>query len=137
MGFLSKLVGGPAVDIATGVANIVDKFVETDDEKRAAEILKLKMLQKPAELQAEINKIEAGHRTTFVAGARPFILWVCGFGLAFTFLFNPILQWATCIFADACITGPELPHDVMMELVFGILGLGLYRTVEKLNGRAK
>ena len=131
MGFLSRLVGGGAVDAATGIANIVDKFVETPDERKAADILLAKMTQKPAELQVELNKIEAGHRTIFVAGARPFILWICGFGLAFTFLINPILQWTTGS------PGPELPHSIMMELVLGILGLGSLRTIEKLTGRAK
>src|SRR5210317_870353 len=100
MGFLSRIVGGEVVDTATGIANIVDKFVETPDEKKAAEIIKMKLLARPQELQAEINKIEASHRTLFVAGWRPFIGWVCGIGLANTFLINPYLQWATCVIGD-------------------------------------
>ena len=32
--------------------------------------------------QQQINEIQAHHRSIFVAGARPFILWVCGFALA-------------------------------------------------------
>ena len=66
-----------------------------------------------------------------VAGARPFILWVCGVGLAFSFLVNPIVQWIT----DK--PGPELPLGMMMELVLGMLGLAGLRTVEKLTGVAK
>ena len=43
------------------------------------ELLKGKEIdpQKLIELQGEINKIEAQHRTIFVAGWRPFIGWVC------------------------------------------------------------
>jgi hypothetical protein len=131
MSIWSKLIGGGVVTAVEGVANVVDRFVETDDEKRAWEQVKAKMAQEPQLAQIELNKVEAGHRTLFVAGARPFILWVCGVGLAFTFLINPLLQWLT---GDM---GPELPHDIMMELVLGILGLGAFRTVEKLAGKAK
>ena len=35
-----SIVGGSVVSAAEGVANVIDKFVETDDEKRAAEIIK-------------------------------------------------------------------------------------------------
>lgn len=130
MGFLSKLIGGPAVDAATGIANIVDKFVETDDEKRAAETLLAKMAQRPAELQVELNKIEASHRTVFVAGWRPFIGWVCGFGLAYAFLVYPTIGLLV-------ETRPELPTDIMLELVIAMLGLAGLRSVEKAMGRAK
>lgn len=131
MGILDKIIGSGVVSAAEGVSNIIDKYVETPDEKRAAEILKAKMLMQPSMAQIELNKIEAGHRSLFVAGGRPFIIWVCGVGLAFTFLVNPILQWTTGE------PGPELPHDVMSTLVYSLLGLGAFRTVEKMGGKAK
>ena len=131
MGFLSSLVGGGVVDAATGVANIIDKFVETPDERSAADMLLAKMAQRPGELQVELNKIEAGHRSLFVAGWRPALGWICAFGLGFTFLVNPVIQWATGEL------GPELPHDIMLELVIGMLGLAGLRTAEKAMGKAK
>ncbi len=131
MGWLSKLLGGPAVDAVTGVANIIDKFVETPDEKAAMEILKLKMAQRPGELQVELNKIEAGHRTVFVAGWRPFIGWVCGVGLAIIFILNPILQWTTGS------PGPEINATLLLNLVVAMLGMSGLRSVEKSLGRAK
>lgn len=131
MGFLSKLVGGGAVDAATGIANIVNQFVETPDEKKAADLLLAKMAQRPGELQVELNKIEAGHRSLFVAGWRPSLGWICALGLGFTFLINPVLQWAT---GDP---GPALPHDIMLELVISMLGLAGLRSAEKVMGRAK
>ncbi len=137
MGFLSKIIGGGAVDAATGIANIVDRFVETPDERKAADMLLAKMAQRPAELQVELNKIEAGHRSVFIAGWRPALGWLCALGLGFTFLVNPVLQWSTCLWAAECITGPELPHDVMFELVIGMLGLAGLRTAEKAMGRTK
>ena len=131
MGFLSRLVGGGAVDAATGIANIVDKFVETPDERKAADILLAKMTQKPAELQVELNKIEAGHRTIFVAGWRPFIGWICGLGLAYAFLIHPTI--------DLWYKGdmPALPTDIMLELVIAMLGLAGLRSAEKVMGKSK
>ena len=71
-----SIVGGGIVSAAEGVANIIDQFVETDDEQRAAEIIKAKLMLKPSLAQIELNKIEAAHRSIFVAGWRPFIGWV-------------------------------------------------------------
>ena len=47
------------------------------------------------------------------------------------FLVNPWIQWVTGS------AGPNLPKDIIMELVFALLGLGTLRTLEKIQGRAK
>ena len=67
---MGTIVGGGVVSAAEGVANIIDQFVETDDEKRATQIIKAKLMMKPNLAQIELNKIEAGHRSIFVAGWR-------------------------------------------------------------------
>ena len=87
--------------------------------------------QKPHILQAEINKIEASHRSIFVAGWRPAIGWVCAAGLAFPFLVNPVLQWWSGS------PGPEMPTEALTSLIIALLGLGSLRTVEKFGGKAK
>ena len=131
MGILDSLVGGAVVSAVEGISNVVDKFVETPDEKRAWEQIQLKMAQQPQLAQIELNKVEASHRTILVAGWRPAIGWICAIGLAFTFIVNPTLQWWTGE------PGPELPLDIIMELVLGMLGLGAMRTFEKYTGKAK
>lgn len=113
------------------VGNVFDKLFTSDEERLQAEAVLTKLKQHPAELQVELNKIEAQHRSVFVAGWRPFIGWVCGVGLAFTFIINPLFQWYSGS------PGPELQVDVMTELVIALLGLGALRTAEKLGGRAK
>ena len=131
MGFIDKIIGGSITETVKGVADVVDKFVETPDEKAAFKQVMAKMAQEPGLAQVELNKISAAHRSIFVAGWRPFIGWVCGVGLAFAFLINPIAQWATDL------SGPDLPIDIIMELVIAMLGLAGLRTVEKLTGRSK
>ena len=131
MGLLDKLIGGAAVSAVEGVANVVDRFIETPDEKRAFDVIKARMAQEPQTAQIELNKVEASHRTMFVAGWRPAVGWICAIGLAFTFMINPVIQWIT---GDP---GPELPTDIVFELMLGMLGLGGLRTFEKLSGRTK
>jgi len=131
MKFLSKLIGGSIAETAKGVADVVDKFVETPDEKAAFKTVMAKMAQEPALAQVELNKVGAASRSVFVAGWRPAVGYVCAIGLSFAFIVNPLIQWTTGE------PGPELPVDVLMELVIGMLGLAGLRTVEKLTGRAK
>ena len=128
MGFFSKMLGQGIVSTVTGIGGVVNQFMETPDEKRAAEIVFAKLGHRRNEVQSEINKVAAGHRTLFVAGARPFLLWVCGIGLAFPFVITPILQWSTGN------VGPVLPTDQIIKLVYGMLGLAGLRTYEKKLG---
>ncbi|MBC8268488.1 MAG: hypothetical protein H8E36_07045 [Rhodospirillaceae bacterium] len=133
-----SIVGGGVVSAAEGVANIIDQFVETDDEKRAAEIIKAKMMMKPSLAQIELNKIEAGHRSIFVAGWRPFIGWVCGFALFWHFILFDLLTWVTVNFFPHVTELPELTGtETLVTVLLSLLGLGAMRTVEKFGGRAK
>ena len=131
MSILSKIFGGATAQPVEAVMKGLDGLFTSDEEKLDKKALLERIAQEPGKIQAEINKIEAQHRSVFVAGWRPFIGWVCGFGLAFVFLLNPIIQWLTNE------TGPALPMDAMTELVIALLGLGGLRTLEKFGGRAK
>lgn len=89
-----------------------------------------KLRQEPAKLQVELNKVEAQHRSLFVAGWRPFIGWVCGLALFNYFLLNPWLMY---------LTGRSVPIkiDALFELVIAMLGMGTLRTIEKFGGKTK
>lgn len=128
---LSKIIGASSAQPIEAIGGVLDKLFTSDEEKLQAKAVLEKLRQHPAELQVALNKIEAQHRSMFVAGWRPFIGWVCGLGLANVYLVNPWLQWLYGI------KGPELPLDVIVELVIAMLGLGTLRTVEKFCGRAK
>jgi hypothetical protein len=87
--------------------------------------------QKLIELQGEINKIEAQHRTIFVAGWRPFIGWVCGVALAYNFVLRDLLIW----FIGPEQVPPALQMEHLMTVLIGMLGLGGMRTFEKFNNK--
>jgi hypothetical protein len=133
MGFLTKIFGGGETAVAgiTAVGSVIDNLFTSEDEKLTHEEMRIRLAQQPDMAQIELNKIEAGHRNVFVAGWRPFLGWVCGLGMFNLFLLNPWIQWIT---GNA---GPNLPKDVIMELVFALLGLGTLRTIEKIKGKAK
>ena len=131
MGILDKIIGGSVAEPIDAIGNVLDKLFTSDAEKEQAAAVMEKLRQQPNILQAEINKLEAQHRSVFVAGWRPAIGWVCAAGLVFPFLINPAIQWWT---GQA---GPQMPLDDLMTLVWALLGLGGMRTVEKLGNKAK
>lgn len=137
MSWLGNLIGGGVVSAAEGVAGIVDRFVETDDEKRAAEIIKGRMMMQPAIIQTELNKIEAAHRSVFVAGWRPFIGWVCGLALLYNFVIRDLLAWLILNTGLEASMPPDLAMEELMTVLLGMLGLGAFRTAEKMTGKAK
>lgn len=136
MSFLSKLLGGPAIDAVSAVGNVVDQLFTNDEERAQAEIVMAKIRQKPHILQAEINRVEAGHRSLLVAGWRPFIGWVCGLGFLWAFLLHPLFVWIVLLMG-LDLTPPDIVTDNMMELVLALLGLGALRSAEKMTGRSK
>ena len=133
MGFLSSLFGGGSAvaQPIEAIGNIIDNVFTSDEERATGELLKQKLAMRPSMMQAEIMKVQANHRSTFVAGARPFLMWVCGLGFLFAFVINPILQWVA-----PQLGAPELPLDAMLELTLAMLGLAGLRTVEILNGKS-
>jgi|TARA_E500000318_G_scaffold106500_1_gene114574 hypothetical protein len=131
---IAKLLGmtGSIKEPVEAVGSVLDNLFTSKEETLTLEIAKERLAAKPALIQAEINKVQAGHRSMFVAGARPFLMWVCGVGFAYAFIIEPMLSWILPT-ADK----PELPLDVMMELTVAMLGLSSLRTVEKLTNKSK
>ena len=114
-GFLQRLIGGATTAPIEAIGNVIGKVYEGKNEKLSHEEIMTKLAMQPQLLQAEITKMEAQHRTMFVAGARPAILWVCAVGLAFVFVLNPVIQWVT---GDP---GPVLPTESLTGMVYALL----------------
>lgn len=132
MGLLSKVFGvGDVVAPIAAIGNVLDGLFTSKDEKLTHEEVRMRLAQQPNLAQIELNKVEASHRSIFVAGWRPWMGWVGGMGLANMFLINPWIQWITGA------AGPNLPEDIIMELVLALLGLGALRTFEKVKGKTK
>ena len=106
-----------------------------DPDKMAALDLKLKQLEQAANNgQISIDTEEAKSSNWFVAGWRPFIGWVGGFALAYSFIIQPLIIWVGEISGRSDLTAPNLQTGVLMNLVLAMLGFGGLRTFEKYKG---
>jgi hypothetical protein len=83
-------------------------------------------------VQSEINKMEAQHRSVFVAGWRPFIGWICGVALLYNFIIRDVIAWAS-----PDIMPPAIQMDQLITILLGMLGLGGLRTFEKIKDKTK
>ena len=95
--------------------------------------------------QIQINKIEAAHKSLFIAGWRPFIGWTSGAGVAYAFVIKPFLDWALKIyisFSDNNFTPEQmsalqpvsLDLGTLLALITSLLGMAGLRTYEKRKG---
>lgn len=137
MSWFTSLFSSAATQPINAIGNVLDELFTSDDEKLDKKIIMQRLALEPGKLQVELSKIEAGHRSIFVAGWRPFIGWVCGVALLYNFIVRDILAWALRIAEVAAEAPPELAMEHLMTILMGILGLGGYRTIEKLGGKAK
>lgn len=120
------------------VGTVIDRLIP---DKAAAEKAKLEMaaaLQaQEFQIQIEQIKVNANEATStnwFVAGARPAIMWVCGFALAYVSIIEPIARFVAKVWFGYSGDFPMIDTDITMQVLFGILGLGAYRSVERIKG---
>lgn len=133
----AKILGEGIGNVATGVAEAIDRFVQTKEEKEAAAQLLMKIQQEPDRWQAEINKIEASHRSLFVAGWRPAIGWICAIALFWGWLAAPAAQFICEILGIEIKEMPAVELGEAISLVMAMLGMGALRTYEKRTGTAR
>jgi len=123
------------------VSSLLDKFIEDKDAKNAMahEIATMaeKAAHEAAMAQVKVNAAEAGHRSVFVAGWRPFVGWVCAIALACHFVLHPVILFVVGFAGLTIPVLPEFDMDSLMTVLLGMLGLGGLRTYEKSKGLTK
>ena len=118
------------------VSHILDKFIADKDLKLKLQHELNQELHKANMAQIEVNKVEAQHRTVFVAGWRPFTGWICASALAYHFIIEPILIFALAT-QKIQLTLPTFDMGSLLTVLMGMLGLGGLRTYEKAKGITK
>ena len=117
------------------VMGVVDKVIpDKDAAEKAKQVIELELIKAANEVnlaQAETNKVEAAHRSVFVAGWRPAI------GVFWAFMGNPLAQWIAVLLGHPTSLLPVFPTDKLFELVFAMLGMAGLRSFEKMKGIAK
>ena len=133
-------------DALAEVLKIANKFVkdpqaqaelalETAKLKQQDEFKAIDAALQTAQMQADVNKVEAGSADPFTSRWRPCVGYVCAAGLAYAAILEPCLR----LFAVLSGASPSLPAvdtTLTMQLLFGLLGLGGMRSAEKIKGAA-
>lgn len=123
-------------------SKLIDKFFP---DKEAADRAKLSLIemQQRGEFkewdvlvasdkgQTDINAVEADSDSLFKSGWRPAVGWVCVGGLTYQVIARPLMVWGSLNMG--WVVPPDLELETLMTLLFGMLGLGAYRTYEKKN----
>jgi len=133
---------GAILDIGS---KLVDKFFPDPQQAEQAKLKLLEMQQNGelaqlaaatdlAKLQIQTNLEEAKSTNWFVAGWRPFVGWICGAGLAYVAIFEPIARFVAKVFFNYAGDFPVINTDLTMQVLMGVLGLGAMRSVEKVKG---
>jgi hypothetical protein len=151
--FLAKTINGiTPFGLIADIGKSILSRVFPDPVQQAEAALKLAELQQNGEfkaLEADValalaqianNTEDARSGSNFRGGWRPFIGWVCGFGLTYQFLVRPLgnsfinfshsIGWIQIQFQmDALDTA------TLMALISGMLGFGGLRTYERITGK--
>ena len=128
-------------------SKVIDR-VFPDPAAAAAAKLELFKLQQSGELaqlaadtdiakaQIGVNQTEAGSTSMFVSGARPFIMWGCGFSMLYAALFEPIMRFCAVVIFKYPGTFPVIDTTLTTQILLGLLGLAGMRSFDKRNGVA-
>ena len=130
---LGKLFSGGTVK---AVAGVIDELHTSKEEKEQLKLRFAEVEAKLKEKQLDINKVEAGHRSIFVSGWRPFLGWVSGLSIGYVYLFQPLLDMILQMFGVE-VDWVVLDLGQLMPLILGMLGLGGLRSFEKAKGLTK
>lgn len=151
----------PAFDPLTAIfeaGKIAIERIWPDPIRRAEELRKLEELKQTGQLaelnarvqillgQIEVNKIEAQHKSLFVAGWRPAIGWTCAISLGLAYIPKTLMitviwsMQAIMILKDAedianvqIPVFPDLGLSDIIGLLISLLGVGIMRSVDKKN----
>lgn len=136
----------PILPVIGLVGSILDKVIpDRDAAEKAKQQMTLLMANQEFQTQLaqiQVNMEEAKTGNWFTSGWRPFIGWTCGLSFAYAYLILPFLKFGVYYYGTAEIvkqvaTLPDLDLATMLPVLFGMLGLGAYRSVEKIRNAEK
>ena len=136
MSWLGDVAGQGVGAIMSGIGTLAKDLRQaiTGDlpaEKQAEIQQKLMELELEAmKGQMAINLEEAKSEHLFVAGWRPAVGWIGAMSLGYAAIFEPFMSWCARLYG-ATVVFPVINTDITMQVLFGILGLGAFRSFDK------
>lgn len=114
-----------------------DAKVKVMEMAQRGELAQLEAEVKLATGQIEVNKVEAASASLFVAGPRPFVMWVCGVSLAYAAILEPMARFVATVAYGYSGAFPTIDTDITLQLLLGLLGLGAMRSYDKKQGTSR
>lgn len=129
------------------ISGVLDRVIPDPAQAASAKLEALKLAQsgqlaeldaqvKLALAQVEVNKADAGGASAMQRNWRPAIGWVCAAALAWDTIGRPVVTYGLAVAGHQVPDMPSLGSEQLYALLFGLLGLGGLRTVEKVRGAA-
>lgn len=119
-------IGGLAKDLRQAITGDLPAEKQAEIQQKLME-LELRAM----EGQMQINLEESKHENIFVSGWRPFVGWVGGFALLYASILEPLISWVAQVAFGYLGSFPKLDTTITMQILFGILGLGAFRSFDK------
>jgi hypothetical protein len=123
-------IGGLAKDIR---AVVTGKSIIDPDKQAEIELKLVELEAKARDAQNNVNAIEAASTNWFIAGWRPAVGWVCAMGLFYGTIGKPIIEFLAVTLLRFQGEFPVIDSATLQATLFGMLGLGAMRTVEKIK----
>lgn len=149
MSWFSEIISGGSEGLLKGVgeaakdirAAITGKEI-LDPNKQAEIEMKLVEIQNKAQewdylltkAQTDINIEEAKSPNIWKSGWRPAAGWTCVFGLFWGTIGMNVFEWAVKLLGRSDVVPPKFDTASLIALLVPLLGLGVYRTTEKIKG---
>ena len=137
------ITGDIAKGIVEGAASGLNGLFTSDHERLEAYNKTLEIITQPHLMQAQNNIEDSKAKRLFQSGWRPFLGWMSGFCLMYSWFFKDLMLSLMVVFMDTQTFSRLLPYlprvdaGEMLTLVMALLGLGGLRTYEKFKGIAK
>jgi len=77
---------------------------------------------------------EAKSTNWFVAGWRPFLGWIGGLAFGYVAIFEPIVRFVAQVGFHYTGPFPVIDTNITMQILGGLIGLSINRTMEKIKG---
>ena len=127
-------------DLINPISSILDKVIPDADKRAelAHEIATMadKHSHENALAQVEVNKIDQQSQSKFKSWWRPAVAWICVIAFGWHFVLQPIALFIFAIFGVTVVL-PEFDMQALWPVLFGLLGIGGYRSLEKFKGVTK
>ena len=97
-------------------------------------VLSVQVAERSDENQTRLLELDAQQNGFFKGGWRPAVGWMCAIGLGMQTIVYPLLGWALSVWSPGTPL-PQLDTELLVGLLVPMLGLGGYRTIERINRR--